>query len=222
MKRLFIIGIWMLGIGCISAQEMSGSMRVSSHQSSSDPISPKNSPVWALKTNALYDVALVPNVGVEVYTGKQWSVAANWMYAWWSNNGSHRFWRIYGGDVEVRHWLGRKAKEAPLQGHHIGAYAQLLTYDFEFGGRGYQADKWSYAFGLSYGYSLPIARLLNLDFSIGIGYLGGKYKEYIPDEGHYIWQSTKNRNWIGPTKAEVSLVWFPDFLNQGKAKGGKR
>lgn len=177
---------------------------------------------WALKTNGLYDVLLVPNIGFEFYAGKQWSVAASWMYAWWSNRGDNNFWRIYGGDVEVRRWFGKKAAEKPLQGHHLGVYGQLLTYDFELGGRGYLGDKWSYAFGISYGYSLPIARRLNLDFSVGFGYLGGKYKEYLPIEGHYVWQVTKNRQWFGPTKAEVSLVWLLGQDNENKGKGGRR
>ena len=177
---------------------------------------------FAVKTNGLYDLALVPNVGVEVYAGKQWSVAANWMYAWWSSRSHNNFWRIYGGDLEVRRWFGHKAEEKPLQGHHAGVYAQLLTYDFERGGRGYLGDKWSYAFGVSYGYSLPIARRLNLDFTLGIGYLGGKYKEYLPIEGHYVWQATKNRQWFGPTKAEVSLVWLFGKQNTNPQKGGVR
>ena len=177
---------------------------------------------WALKTNGLYDLALIPNIGVEVYAGHQWSVAANWMYAWWSNTGKDNFWRIYGGDVEVRRWFGKKAAEKPLQGHHVGVYGQLLTYDFETGGRGYMADKWNYTFGVSYGYSLPIAKRLNLDFALGIGYWGGRYKEYLPVEGHYVWQSTKNRRWFGPTKAEVSLVWLLGHDNENKRKGGSR
>lgn len=177
---------------------------------------------WALKTNGLYDLALIPNIGVEVYVGQQWSVAANWMYAWWSNRGKNNFWRIYGGDVEVRRWFGKKAAEKPLQGHHLGVYGQLLTYDFELGDRGYMADKWNYAFGVSYGYSLPIAKRLNLDFALGIGYWGGRYKEYLPVEGHYVWQSTKNRRWFGPTKAEVSLVWLLGHGNENKQKGGRR
>jgi hypothetical protein len=187
------------------------------------PEEPEKQPYyWALKTNALYDVMLVPNIGVEFAANKQWSVAANWMYAWWSNRGKNNFWRIYGGDVEVRRWFGKKAAEKPLQGHHLGVYGQLLTYDFETGGRGYMADKWNYTFGVSYGYSLPIAKRLNLDFTLGIGYWGGRYKEYLPVEGHYVWQSTKNRRWFGPTKAEVSLVWLLGHGNENKQKGGRQ
>lgn len=177
---------------------------------------------WAIKTNALYDLLLVPNIGVEFGFAKNWSVGANWMYAWWSNRGKNKFWRIYGGDVEVRRWFGKKAAEKPLQGHHLGVYGQLLTYDFELGDRGYMADKWNYAFGVSYGYSLPIAKRLNLDFTLGIGYWGGRYKEYLPVEGHYVWQSTKNRRWFGPTKAEVSLVWLLGHGNENKQKGGRQ
>lgn len=176
---------------------------------------------WALKTNALYDAALVPNVGVEVYLGKQWSVSANWMHAWWSNRSKNKFWRIYGGDVEVRRWFGNKAEEKPLQGHHVGIYGQLVTYDLEFGGRGYLGDKWTYGGGISYGYSLPVAKRLNMDFTIGLGYLGGEYKEYLPIEGHYVWQITKRLHWWGPTKAEVSLVWLLGKGNANSQKGGK-
>ena len=175
----------------------------------------------AVKTNMLYDLALVPNIGVEFYLGKRWSVAADWMYAWWKSDRRHRYWRTYGGDIEGRYWLGRKAKEKPLQGHHLGLYAQLVTYDFEWGGRGYLGDKWSYGGGISYGYSHPIARRLNLDFTLGIGYLGGEYKEYLPIDDCYVWQVTKQRHWFGPTKAEISLVWLIGRDNTNK-KGGKR
>lgn len=63
-------------------------------------------------------------------------------------------------------------------------------------------------FGVEYGYSLPVAKRLNIDFTIGIGYLTGKYLKYIPDNGRYLWQSTHKLNWFGPTKAEVSLTWL--------------
>lgn len=171
-----------------------------------------------VKTNMLYDALLVPNGGLEIYLGKNWSIDAYWMYAWWKSDRVHNYWRTYGGDVELRKWLGSAAKRKPLTGHHIGAYAQIVTYDFELGGRGYLADRWSYAAGVSYGYSLPVAKRLNIDFSIGLGYMGGEYKEYLPQDGHYVWQSTKRRHWIGPTKAEISLVWLIGRGNTNKTK----
>ncbi len=182
----------------------------------------------SFKTNMLYDVLAVPNLGVEFHLGGNWSVAADWMYAWWSNADKHYYWRIYGGDLAVRKWFGRKAAEKPLTGHHLGIYGQAFTYDFELGDKGYMGgkpggtlwDKINYAAGVEYGYSLPIARRLNIDFTIGVGYWGGKYYEYIPLDGHYVWQSTKNRHWWGPTKAEISLVWLLGNGNSNKQKGG--
>ena len=75
-----------------------------------------------------------------------------------------------------------------------------------------------YVAAAEYGYSLPIARRWNIDFTIGVGYWGGIYHEYLPEGDYYVWQSTKQRNWIGPTKAEVSLVWLLGKKNQNEKK----
>lgn len=182
----------------------------------------------SVKTNMLYDALLVPNIGLEFYLGKNWSVAGNWMYGWWKKNSKHRYWRIYGGDLAIRKWFGKKADEKPLTGHHIGIYGQMFTYDFEWGGKGYMGgqpggtlwDELNYAAGVEYGYSLPIAKRLNIDFTIGLGYWGGKYYKYTPMDGHYVWQVTKNRHWFGPTKAEISLVWLLGRSNSNDRKGG--
>ena len=90
----------------------------------------------AIKTNLLYDVAAVPNIGIEFYLGKDWSLSGNWMYSWWHTDREHWYWRTYGGEIALRKWFGQKAKEKPLTGHHIGIYGQLVTYDFETGERG--------------------------------------------------------------------------------------
>ena len=62
--------------------------------------------------------------------------------------------------------------------------------------------------GLTYGYALPVARRLNLDFTVNVGYLGGIYKEYKPIDEHYVWQRTRRMRWLGPTKVGVHLVWL--------------
>lgn len=181
----------------------------------------------AVKTNLLYDALVLPNIGLEFYLGRGWSVAGNWMYTWFKNDTRHRYHRIYGGDLEFRRWLSYGKK--PLTGHHIGLYGQLLTYDLEWGGKGYLGDRWSYGGGFSYGYSAPIDRRLNLDFTLGVGYIGGEYYEYIP-KGYcqihkkecYLWKATKRRHWFGPTKAEISLVWLLGRDNYNRKKGGSR
>lgn len=175
----------------------------------------------AAKTNLLYDAALVPNVGLEFYLGQGWSIGGNWMYAWWSKDSKHRYWRIYGGELDIRKYFGRKAAEKPLQGHHLGVYDQGLTFDFETGGKGYLSN-FSYGFGLEYGYSLPVAKRLNIDFGLGIGYGGGKYKVYEPEDDCYVYKETKQRHWFGPTRAEISLIWLLGNGNQNSKKGGTK
>lgn len=174
----------------------------------------------ALKTNMLYDAVLIPGGGVEFWLGQRFSIHAYWSYAWWSKNRRHNYWRYYGGEIALRQWFGRLAEKKPLTGHHLGLYAQILTYDFELGGKGYQGNKFNYGGGVEYGFALPIAKRLNIDFTLGVGYLGGKYYEYIPIDGHYVWQATKRRRWLGPTKLEVSLVWLIGHGNTNKPKGG--
>lgn len=162
----------------------------------------------AVKTNLLYDAVVVPNIGVEFYLGKQWSVFGEWHYIWLYSDSRHRYWQGYGGYAGVRKYFGSKAEEHPLTGHHVGLYGTMMTYDIEFGGRGYQMPNWGFGGGVEYGYSMPIARRFNLDFSLGVGYQDGKYYEYLPKDGHYVWQSTHKRHWFGPTKAEISLKWL--------------
>ncbi len=176
----------------------------------------------AVKTNMLYDLAAIPNIGAEFYLGGNFSLAANWHYSWWKSDKKYWYWRSYGGDIAVRYWLGKQSRIKPLTGHHLGLYGQMITYDFEVGNKGILADKWSWSAGLEYGYSLPVARRLNIDFTIGLGYHWGTFEEYLPIDGHYVWQATKRRQYIGPTKLEVSLVWLIGCGNYNKDKGGKK
>ena len=184
----------------------------------------------ALKTNMLYDALLVPNASVEFYLGKNWSISGGWMHGWWKSDPAHWYWRMYGGDLSLRRWFGRRAGQKPLTGHHIGIYGSAFTYDFENGGRGYLGgqpggtllDRANFSAGIEYGYSLPVARRLNLDFTVGLGWIGGQYHEYLPIDDCYVWQSTSRMDYFGPTKLEVSLVWLLGRGNINYDKGGRR
>ena len=177
------------------------------------------SPV-ALRTNLLYDVALIPNLGVEVALGHQWTVGADYVGTWLSSDSRHRYWQCYGGYVSLRRYFGSQVQQRHFTGHHVGVYGLGLTYDVEFGGRGYQAARFGFGGGVEYGWSTRIGRRLNIDLSIGLGFQGGEYKEYVPQDGQYLWCATENLHWWGPTRAEVSLKWL---LGANKTKkGGSR
>ena len=184
----------------------------------------------AVKTNMLYDAALVPNIGAEFYLGKNISLYGEWMYAWWDNNNRHRYWRVYGGDLGLRWWFGKKAQAKPLTGHHLGIYGGILTFDFETGDTGYLGgkpggtlwDRWLVNSGIEYGYSLPIGKHLNIDFSIGLGYMGGNYIKYYPFDNDYYLDKEYKMHYFGPTKAEISLVWLIGRGNTNSRKGGDK
>lgn len=181
-----------------------------------------------LRTNMLFDAVAVPNIGAEFYVGKNFSVLVGWMYGWWDSDRRHRYWRIYGGELAGRWWFGRKANAKPLTGHHLGVYCGALIFDFEWGGTGYMGGKpgatlWDRAIvntGIEYGYSLPIGKRLNIDFSIGLGYLGGNYIKYFPFDNDYFRQKEYKLRFFGPTKAEISLVWLLGRGNANIRKGG--
>lgn len=183
-----------------------------------------------LRTNMLYDIAAIPNIGMEFYLGKNFSILADWMYSWWDSNPRHRYWRIYGGTIGARWWFGRKAHTKPLTGHHLGIYGGAVTFDFEWGGKGYMGGKpggtlWNRCLvnsGIEYGYSLPIGPHLNIDFSLGVGYLGGHYIKYFPFDNEYFQEKEYKMNYFGPTKVEVSLVWLIGRGNHNVRKGGKK
>lgn len=187
----------------------------------SDPTPPAKSaqfPLITVTTNLLYDAAAIPNLGIEIFLGGLWSLTVDWNFAWWSNTGKNRSWQTYGGYLGARRYFGRLAETRCFSGHYAGLYLDALTYDFELGGTGYQAARLGFGGGLEYGFSLPLNKYLNLDFSLGLGFQDGEYKTYEPRDGHFVWTGTYKRMWVGPTKAQVGLKW-----NLGKQiREGKR
>lgn len=171
---------------------------------------------FAIKTNMIYDLLLLPDLAIEFPLPGRWSIEAGGQWSWWNTTEpNHYYHRIQMAGFEGRKWLGDRDK-APLTGHFLGLYAMGGTYDLKAGaGTTGVLSNWSYSMGVTYGYSTPIGKRLNLEFSIGLGYLGGEYKKYkwLDDSQCYHWQETLMRNYFGPTKARVSLVWL---IGKGK------
>ena len=173
----------------------------------------------AIKTNLLYDGAMTPNIGIVAAFGDEWSLNADWIFAWWSNDNKHRYWRINAGELEVRRWLGNRTYDNVLLGQHVGYYFMGGMYDFERGHKGYQSS-FTANTGFSYGYSVKIARSCYLDFTVGIGFLMGRRKKYKPVGNEYCRLTENALYWFGPTKAEISFVWCVGDLILKRRKVG--
>ena len=134
--------------------------------------------------------------------------------AWWSKKPRHRYYQIATISPEARYWF--KTRQ-PWHGHYLGVFVGGSWYDLENGARGYKGDFWMV--GLSYGYMFPLGRRLSLETGLGIGFLHTEYEEYLPIDGHYVYQQTSRTNWLGPVKLKLALVWR---LGDANRKGGAR
>ena len=165
----------------------------------------------AVKTNLLFDAALTPNIEVERWFGKHnhWSAMAEVWFPWYTAHHNSRAYQVLNIGAELRYWMfPHNGNLRPLHGQFLGLYAAGGKYDIEWGSNGDQGEFTS--IGLTYGYAFRLAKHFNMELSVSGGYLGGPYRHYhgLFNDSHLVWQRSEHRNYIGPTKAKVSLVWL--------------
>lgn len=169
--------------------------------------------VFALKTNLLYDLLSGINLEVEVPVGKRFSLAGEWIFPWWLYEKKQYALEILNGNLELRYWLGERTKDNLLTGWHLGIYGGGGLYDVEWKTKGYQGE-FIIPFGISGGFTHKISENWRLEYSLGIGYVSNKYREYVPQKSEYdkrwhlIEQRRGKSTWIGPTRVKISLVWI--------------
>lgn len=194
--------------------------------------------VVALKTNLLYDLLTWANFSVEVpfsIRNQQFSLLYQHQFPWWTwgqndNEYCNRFLSIGG---EARWWFrpqyhaatARRTERDRLTGWYAGLYGLSGKWDFQ---RRrdicYQGEFWSA--GLTVGYAMPLGRWANMEFSLAAGYANIPYRGFIPTEDYSQLvrdpEDTGTWHYIGPTRAEVSLVIPFKITKTLKWKGGER
>ncbi len=183
-------------------------------------------PVWAVKTNLLFDAVLAPNVAVEYPLGSRnrWSIEAEYVHPWWIFNHNARAEQLFYVGLELRYWLGNRRRHPWLDGHHIGLSVGTGYYDFEwkkrhdtegsragYRGEGYQGEP--VVCFLNYGWQHRFARHWAVDLGLGIGLLTTRYRHYIGDHDnrHLMWQNNGRWTWAGPVHANLSIVYTIDL-----------
>lgn len=183
---------------------------------------------FALKTNLLYDLATVLNFALEVPFNEKYSILYEHHCPWWLS-GSNKYclqFLSFGG--EFRWWFKpqtrpeteNRVKRDALVGHFLGVYGWGGKLDFQNVRKiCYQAEFMSA--GVSYGYSFPVGKRFNMEFSLSVGYAEIPYRHYNPTDDFEILIRDKYKvgtwKYFGPTKVEVAFV-IP-FLFKTK-KGG--
>lgn len=171
----------------------------------------RKSTMFALKTNLLYDAVTALNAEVEVPIGKRFSVMVEDVFPWWKAgpNGNKYCLQMWTMSVEPRWWFYRKGMNDRLQGHFVAPYVMSGKYDLQWDTSiCYRGYGWSA--GLTYGYSMPLCKWLNMEFSMSIGYLKASYQHYQPSPDYeHLYKDPDNAGrmtYVGPTKVKVSLV----------------
>lgn len=167
--------------------------------------------IVALKTNLLYDAITALNAEIEVPIGRHFSIMVEDVFPWWTwgPNGKKYAFQMWEIGAEPRWWFVRTPERDRLSGHFLGVYMMSAKYDFQNDfDLCYQGEYWSA--GISYGYSLPVGKHCNMEFSLSLGYVNADYRHYSPDPAYEHLYRDKYRvgvlSYYGPTKLKVSFV----------------
>lgn len=163
-----------------------------------------------LNTNALYDLALATNIGVEVSLGSDWSVGADAWLVWLRHQRTNLWWQNYGFDINGRYWFGPGHDARQHIGWHAGWYGGTFTYDV-WSGKGYQSPDLFTTFrtGLEIGRSIDIGKNWRLDFYGGTGLLHTRQHVYRQNfTGGYYKVETHHRNLIDFTRFGVTVGYM--------------
>lgn len=181
-------------------------------------------PLFALSTNMLHDIAITPNLMLEVPIGRRWSIYLEYTFPWWVNKKNTGAWQILKWDLGARFYPFFKYDESDpldiLRGHFFGIEFSGGYYDFEPKHTGYQGE--FQIAGIEYGYSWRVARCWHIDLFIGAGWMGTHYRCYTGDanDEHLLYQYSGKLNWFGPTRFGVSAKCVIPYNR--KVKGSKR
>lgn len=160
----------------------------------------------SIRNNVLYDIAMTPNIGLEMVVGERKTIAANIM-------GNYKPW---GKDIkmifvqpEFRYYFSGR----PMFKHFIGIGGIAGNYDIHWKGKVY--DGVAIGGGITFGYVYKLNKRLNLDLHAGFGAILFKQKEYFEGDDYdndYPTNGIARTNATGysllPTNIGMSLTYI--------------
>lgn len=163
-----------------------------------------------VKTNLLYDATTTPNIGIEVALGRKTTAQLFYGLNPWkfSSTEQLRHWLLM---PELRWWTCQKFNGHFWGIHALGGEFNMSGVKLPFGAwpelENHRYEGWYAGGGLTYGYQWLLAKHWNLEASLGLGYVHVHYNKYdCATCGEH--KKEGNKNYVGPTKAAVSLIYL--------------
>lgn len=159
----------------------------------------------AVKSNLLYDMTTTINLGLEVGLAPKWTLELPVNYNPWefAKNRKLKHWAV---QPELRYWFCEK-----FNGHFLGLHGIAAGYNvgglkiFGLDERRYEGNL--YGAGLSYGYQWILNKRWSIEATVGVGYVHLDHDVYPCEKcAERIKPDTKD--WFGPTKAGVSIIYI--------------
>ncbi|MDR2912812.1 MAG: DUF3575 domain-containing protein [Alistipes sp.] len=169
-------------------------------------------PSIAIKTNLLYGAAtLTPNLSVEFGLGKKTTLEFGASHNPWNLKGSLESNRKLVHMIlkpEFRYWLCER-----FDGHFFGVHALFSRYNIgtynvpPLFKKAYRYDGYAFGAGITYGYSLSLAKRWSAEFAVGVGAMKLSYDRFDCAACNLTSQPD-TKTYIGPTNASASLVFL--------------
>lgn len=155
----------------------------------------------AVKTNLLYDLATLTNVGIELQITPKLTADIPVIFSPFKIKPSYQL-RVLALQPEIRYWF-RNA----FSGSFLGLHTHIGWYNIAFNNKTrYQDLEMAYGFGLSYGYSRSFSPHWGMEYTIGGGYIHLRYGTYynIPNGAR---NNTYIFNYWGVTRLGINLFY---------------
>ena len=180
---------------------------------------PEREPILNVRTNLLYDLGTVVNVGLEYYPrNPRWSVVGHYTFPWWSNDAKHQYLQVLDWNLEARYYLQHGKRHA---GWYVAPYVHWNLYDISLDAeQGWQGEGKGCGLGVGYVWQPWNNKRWKLEAFARIGYYQTLFDPYhasdpFNDKYYYDWEGMPEdfipRNYrlqmLGPTGAGITISY---------------
>lgn len=164
----------------------------------------------AVKSNLLYDATATLNMGMELGLSRKWTLDVPVNLNLWKLGSDTRFTH-WGVQPEARYWFCERFRRSfiGIHGHYadfnVGGFPDWSIFSQNMKDNRYQG--YLYGGGVSFGYAWILKKRWGLEVTAGLGYAHIVYDKYPCQQCGSVIKSG-HKNYFGPTKAGVSLIYF--------------